>query len=69
MQLPLLCEKTGALPMVEPGLTAGSRLLGRRNCCKVRNFKFCIQYIASCSWWETFVDTESNPICCKTFAV
>ena len=38
MQLSLLSEKTRALPMVEPGLTAGSRPLGRRNCCKVRNF-------------------------------
>ena len=37
MRLPLLYEKTGALAIVEPGLTAG-RLLGRRNCCKVRNF-------------------------------
>ena len=44
-QLPLLCERTGALAIVEPGLTAGRqagrqavRLLGRQNCCKVRNF-------------------------------
>ena len=36
-RLPLLCEKTGALAIVEPGLTAG-RLLGRRICCKVRKF-------------------------------
>ena len=50
-RLPLLCEKTGALAIVEPGLTAGRpagwqarRLLGRRNCCKVRKFKFCIFY-------------------------
>ena len=28
VQLPLLCEKTGALAIVEPGLTAG-RLGGR----------------------------------------
>ena len=44
-RLPLLCEKTGALAIVEPGLTAGRPLvrpLGRRNCCKVRKFKFCI---------------------------
>ena len=41
MRLPLLCEKNRALAIVEPGLTAG-RALGRRNCCKVRNFKFCI---------------------------
>ena len=41
MRLPLLCEKTGALAIVEPGLTAG-RPLGRRKCCKVRKFKFCI---------------------------
>ena len=40
-RLPLLCEKTGALAIVEPGLTAG-RPLGRRKCCKVRKFKFCI---------------------------
>ena len=45
MQLPLLCEKTGALAIVEPGLMAGrqsGRLLGRQICCKVRKFKFCI---------------------------
>ena len=45
MRLPLLCEKTGALAIVEPGLTAGrqsGRPLGRRICCKVRKFKFCI---------------------------
>ena len=44
-RLPLLCEKTGVLDIVEPGLTAGrqsSRPLGRRICCKVRKFKFCI---------------------------
>ena len=40
-RLPLLCEKTGALAIVEPGLTAG-RPLGRRKCCKVRKLKFCI---------------------------
>ena len=40
-RLPFLNEKTGALAIVEPGLTAG-RPLGRRNCCKVRKFKFCI---------------------------
>ena len=40
-RLQLLCEKTGALAIVEPGLTAG-RPLGRRKCCKVRKFKFCI---------------------------
>ena len=49
MRLPLLYEKTGALAIVEPGLMAGSlagrqfgRPLGRRICCKVRKFKFCI---------------------------
>ena len=49
MRLPLLCEKTGALAIVEPGLTAGrqaglqfGRPLGRQICCKVRKFKFCI---------------------------
>ena len=44
-RLPLLCEKTGALAIVEPGLTAGrqaGRPLGRRIWCKVRKFKFCI---------------------------
>ena len=48
-RLPLLCEKTGALSIVEPGLTAGrpavwqaGRPLGRRISCKVRKFKFCI---------------------------
>ena len=41
MQLPLLCEKTGALAIVKPGLMAG-RPLGRQNCIKVRKFKFCI---------------------------
>ena len=41
MQLPLLWEKTGALAIVEPGLTVG-RSLGRRNCYKVRKFKVCI---------------------------
>ena len=40
-QLPLFCEKTGALAIVEPGLTAG-RPLGRRICCKVQKFKFCM---------------------------
>ena len=39
-RLPLLCEKTGALAIVESGLTAG-RPLGRQKC-KVRKFKFCI---------------------------
>ena len=40
-QLPLLCEKTGALAIVEPGLTGVrqvGRPLGRRICCKVRKF-------------------------------
>ena len=40
-----LCEKTGALAIVELGLTAGwqfGRPLGRRICCKVRKYKFCI---------------------------
>ena len=44
-QLPLLCEKTGALAIVELGLTAdreAGRPLGRRICCKVTKFKFCI---------------------------
>ena len=57
MRLLLLCEKTGALALVEPGLTAGrqtgrqtgrqagwqfGRLLSRRICCKVRKFNYCI---------------------------
>ena len=42
MRLPLLCEKTGALAIVEPGLMAGCSPLGRRIWCKVRKFKFCI---------------------------
>ena len=48
-RLPLLCENTGALAIVEPGLTAGRLAgwqsgwpLGRRICCKVRKFKFCL---------------------------
>ena len=48
-RLPLLCEETGALAIVEPGLTAGrqagrqfGRPLGRRICCQVRKFKVCI---------------------------
>ena len=41
-RLPLLFEKTGALAIVELGLTAGRRPLGSRICCKVRKFKFCI---------------------------
>ena len=47
-QLPLLCENTGALAIVEPGLTAG-RQAGRQFggplqtiCSKVRKFKFYI---------------------------
>ena len=40
-QSPLLCEKTGALAIVKPGLMAG-RLLGRQNCCKVKKYKVCI---------------------------
>ena len=39
MRLPLMCEKTGALAIVEPGLTAG-RPLGRQKCCKVKNLNF-----------------------------
>ena len=45
MRLTLLCENTGTLAIVEPGLMAGrptSRPLGRQKCCKVRNFKFYI---------------------------
>ena len=45
MRLPLLYKKTGSVAIVELGRMAG-RLLGmlsdRRNCCKVRKFKFCI---------------------------
>ena len=39
-QLPLLCEETGALAIVEPGLTTGKqagRPSGRQKHCKVRN--------------------------------
>ena len=49
-QLPFLCENTGALAIVEPGVTAG-RLLGRQICCKIRKFnsvyltfKMCIRH-------------------------
>ena len=45
MRLPLLCEKTGALAIVEPGLMAGrqsGRPLGTQICGKVRKFKYCI---------------------------
>ena len=40
-RLPLLCEKTGVLAIVEPGLTAGrpGRPLGRQTYCKVRKSK------------------------------
>ena len=41
MQLPLLCEKTGALAIVEPGFMAG-RPLGRQNCHKVMKIKLCM---------------------------
>ena len=40
-----LCEKTGVLAIVESGLTAERQAgspLGKRICCKVRKFKFCI---------------------------
>ena len=40
-RLPFLSEKTGALAIVEPGLTAG-RPLSRQNSCKVTKFKFYI---------------------------
>ena len=40
-RLPSLCKKTGAVAIVEPGLTA-NRPLRKRNCCKVRKIKFCI---------------------------
>ena len=38
LPLPLLCEISGALHLVQPGLTAG-RLAGRRNAGEFRNFK------------------------------
>ena len=45
IRLPLLCEKTGSVAIVELGHKAG-RLLGMpsdiRNYCKVKKFKFCI---------------------------
>ena len=50
-RLPLLYEKTGALAVVEPGLTVGQeagRPLGRQICCKVREFKFCIFDFLKC---------------------
>jgi len=37
MQLPFLCEKSGALVLVVLGLTAGW-LAGRQNSAKYRNF-------------------------------
>ena len=48
--IPKLCEKTGALAIVEPSLTAG-RPLDRQNCCKVSSvyltFKIRIRQIFS----------------------
>ena len=41
-RLPLLCEKTGALAIVELGLTADWQFGRQTKICKVRNFKFCI---------------------------
>jgi len=45
MRLPFLCEKSGAIALALPGLTAGrlagrlaSRLAGRRNSAKFKNF-------------------------------
>jgi len=41
MQLPLLCEKSGAIALVQLGLTAGwqaVRLASRRNNAKFKNF-------------------------------
>ena len=40
--LPLLCEISGALHLVQPGLTAGRQagwLAGRRNTGEIRNFQ------------------------------
>ena len=45
MRLPLLREKTGSVAIVELGHMAGGPLgmpSDRRNCCKVKKFKFCI---------------------------
>ena len=42
MRLPLLCEKTGALAIVELGLMTGWQAGRQMECCKVSNFKFCI---------------------------
>ena len=39
--LPLLCEGSGALHLVQPGLTAG-RQAGRRNTGEFRNFQSCL---------------------------
>ena len=41
----VICEKTGALVIMELGLMAGrqsGRPLGRRICCKVKKIEFCI---------------------------
>ena len=40
-RFPLLCQKPGALAIVELGHTTG-RQFGRRKCCKARNFELCI---------------------------
>ena len=45
-QLPLLWKKTGAIAIVEPGLTAGrqavSQAIRQTKCCKVRKLKLYI---------------------------
>ena len=38
MQLPLLCEKTGAIALAQPGLITGWQS-GRRNAATFRDFK------------------------------
>ena len=45
LPLPLLCEISGALHLVEPGPTAGRQagwLAGRRNTGEFRNFQNCL---------------------------
>ena len=35
MQLPLLCEKTGAIALAQPGLTAGWQAVMQLKCCYI----------------------------------
>jgi len=49
MQLPFLCEKSGAIALVLPGLMAG-RLAGSPNSAKFKNFKiiYRMKYLGFC---------------------